>query len=115
METQTTLDFSVSTPAKQVSLGLSYDVNPVEDAVGDEYQWAVASVSYYGDSHFLPGLRAGFRQNMAGTELSYATAGLTLLKRLNLDVAIALDTVTDEDGDEIPRSGYISLGYDTAF
>jgi hypothetical protein len=52
---------------------------------------------------------------MAGTELSYATAGLTILKRLNLDVAVGLDTVEDEDGDEMPRSVYFSLGYDTAF
>jgi hypothetical protein len=115
MEMQTTLDFAVSTPGKQVTLGLSYDINPVEDAVGDEYQWAVASLSYYGDSHFLPGLRGGLRQNMAGSELSYATAGLTLLKRLNLDVAVALETVENEDGDSAPRSVYFSLGYDTAF
>ncbi|GAB3489156.1 hypothetical protein GCM10027340_29740 [Marinomonas epiphytica] len=115
MEMQTTLDFSISTPQKQLTLGLSYDVNEVEDAVGDEYQWAVASLSYYGDSHFLPGLRVGMRQNMAGTELSYVTAGLTLLKRLNLDVAVATDTVTDDDGDEVPRSAFVSLGYNTAF
>lgn len=115
MEMQTTIDAAVSTKGKQVTLGLSYDTNAVKDAVGDEYQWAAASVSYYGDSHFLPGLRAGYRQNMAGTELSYATFGLTLLKRLNIDVAVALDTVEDEDGDETPRSLYFSIGYDTAF
>ncbi|AEF55751.1 conjugal transfer protein TraF [Marinomonas posidonica] len=115
MEMQTTVDFAVSTSGKQISLGMSYDTNSVEDAVGDEYQWAAASLSYYGDSHFLPGLRVGYRQNMAGTELSYATAGLTILKRLNLDVAVALETVEDEDGDEIPRGVYFALGYDTAF
>jgi hypothetical protein len=72
-------------------------------------------VSYYGDSHFLPGVRVGYRQNMAGTELSYASLGLTFLKRLNVDLAVALDTVEDEDGDELPRGGYFSIGYDTAF
>lgn len=115
MEMQTTVDLAVSTAGKQLTLGMSYDTNPVEDAVGDEYQWAAASISYYGDSHFLPGLRVGYRQNMAGTELSYGSFGLTILKRLNLDVAVALDTVEDEDGDEMPRSVYFSLGYDTAF
>ncbi|MEP3351239.1 MAG: conjugal transfer protein TraF [Marinomonas sp.] len=115
MEMQTTIDAAVTTPGKQVTLGFSYDVNPVEDAVGDEYQWAAASLSYYGDSHFLPGLRLGLRQNMAGSELSYASAGLTLLKRLNLDLAVALDTVEDEDGEETPRSFFFSLGYSTAF
>ncbi|WP_421849292.1 hypothetical protein [Marinomonas sp.] len=69
----------------------------------------------YPDSHWLPGLRAGVPQNMAGTELSYATFGLTIVKRLNIDVAVALDTVKDEDGDELPRSAYFSIGYDTAF
>lgn len=115
MEMQTTVDLAVSTAGKQFTLGMSYDTNPVEDAVGDEYQWAAASLSYYGDSHFLPGLRVGYRQNMAGTELSYGSFGLTILKRLNLDVAVALDTVEDEDGDEMPRSVYFALGYDTAF
>jgi hypothetical protein len=109
------VDAAVSTKGKQVTLGMSYDTNAVKDAVGDEYQWAVASVSYYGDSHFVPGLRAGYRQNLAGTELSYATFGLTVLKRLNIDLGVALETVEDEDGDEMPRSAYFSIGYDTAF
>ncbi|WP_392386442.1 conjugal transfer protein TraF [Marinomonas primoryensis] len=115
MEMQSTVDFAVSTKGKQVTLGMTYDANEVKDAVGDEYQWAVASVSYYGDSHFIPGLRAGYRQNLAGTELSYATFGLTVLKRLNIDLGVALETVKDEDGDEMPRSAYFSIGYDTAF
>jgi hypothetical protein len=115
MEMQTTVDFAISTSGKQLTLGMSYDTNPVVDAVGDEYQWAAASLSYYGDSHFLPGIRVGLRQNLAGTELSYATAGLTLLKRLNLDLAVALETVEDSDGEAIPRSFYFALGYDTAF
>jgi hypothetical protein len=115
MEMQTTVDLAVSTKGKQITLGMSYDTNAVQDAVGDEYQWAVASLSYYGDSHFLPGIRVGYRQNMAGTELSYGTFGLTFLKRLNIDLGVALETVKDEDGDELPRSAYLSIGYDTAF
>ena len=115
MEMQTTIDAAFSTRGKQVTLGMSYDTNAVKDAVGDEYQWAAASLSYYGDSHFLPGIRIGYRQNMAGTELSYASLGLTMFKRLNIDLAVALDTVEDEDGDELPRGGYFSIGYDTAF
>lgn len=115
MKMQTTLDFAISTRSKQLTLGMSYDVNAVKDAVGDKHQWAVASLSYYGDSHFLPGLRFGLRQNMAGTKLSYSTAGLTFFKRLNLDLAVALETVKDSAGNGIPRSAYLSLGYDTAF
>lgn len=115
MGMQSTIDAAVTSKNRQWTLSGSYDVNSVKDPVGDEYQWGVASVSYYGDSHWLPGLRAGVRQNMAGTELSYATFGLTIVKRLNIDVAVALDTVKDEDGDELPRSAYFSIGYDTAF
>lgn len=115
MGMQSTIDAAVTSKNRQWTLAGTYDVNSVKDPVGDEYQWGVASVSYYGDSHFLPGLRAGFRQNMVGTELSYASFGLTIVKRLNIDVAVALDTVKDEDGDELPRSAYFSIGYDTAF
>ena len=114
MEMQSTIDVAFSTKANQVTIGLSYDVNAVADTVGDEYQWAAASLSYYGDSHFLPGIRAGYRKNMAGTELQYVSAGLTLFKRLSLDVAVSLDTFEHED-EVYPRSVYLSLGYNTAF
>jgi len=114
MEMQSTIDVALSTRANQVTLGLSYDLNPVADTVGDEYQWAAASLSYYGDSHFLPGLRVGYRKNMAGSELQYVSAGLTFLKRLSLDVAASLDTFEYEE-EVYPRSVYISLGYNTAF
>jgi hypothetical protein len=115
MEMQATIDLAVALSNKQVMLGMTYDANSVEDAVGDEYQWAAVSLSYYGDSHFLPGIRAGFRQNLAGSELSYVSGGLTLFKRLNLDLAVSLDTVEDDEGSSSPRSFYLSLGYDTAF
>lgn len=113
-EMQTTVEAALSLAGKSLSLQASYDLNSVEDATGDEYQWSVVSLSYYGDSHFLPGLRVGLRQNMAGTELSYANAGLTLLKRLNLDVGVALETV-EIDGTELPRAAYANLGFTSAF
>lgn len=113
-EAQTTVELSLSLANKQLSLQTSYDVNSVKDVVGDEYQWAVASLSYYGDSNFLPGLRFGVRQNMVGTELSYANAGLTFFKRLNLDVGVSLETI-EIDGTELPRAGYVNLGFTSAF
>ncbi|MFT2112704.1 hypothetical protein [Marinomonas sp. 2405UD68-3] len=106
MEMQTTADFSVSAEGKKVTLSMAYDVNEVKDAVGDEYQWAAMSVSYFGDSHIMPGIRAGYRQNMAGTELDYASFGVTLFKRFNVDLSVALDKVEDESGDEVPRGGF---------
>ncbi|TBR37524.1 hypothetical protein CBF23_014535 [Marinomonas agarivorans] len=113
-EAQTTVELSLSLANKQLSLQTSYDTNSVKDVVGDEYQWAVASLSYYGDSNFLPGLRVGLRQNMVGTELSYANAGLTFFKRLNLDVGVALETI-EVDETELPRAGYVNLGFTSAF
>jgi len=115
MERQATIEAAVSTLDKQVMLGMTYDINSVKDATGDEYQWAAASLSYYGDSLFFPGIRVGFRQNLAGSKLSYASGGVTILKRFNLDIAVALDTIEDDEGSSTPRSFYVSLGYDTAF
>ena len=113
-EAQTTAELSLSLADKTLSLHGSYDLNSVKDAVGDEYQWSVASLSYYGDSNWLPGLRVGLRQNMVGTELSYANAGLTFFKRLNLDVGVSLETI-EVDGTELPRAGYVNLGFSSAF
>lgn len=95
-------------------LAASYELNEVADLVGDEYQWATVSTSYYSNSSFIPAVRLGYKKNMAGSELSYAMLGATLFKRLNLDLAYGLDTV-EIDGDKQPRSLYFSAGIESAF
>ncbi|MFT2099559.1 conjugal transfer protein TraF [Marinomonas sp. 2405UD66-6] len=115
MEMQATIDAAISTLSKRWMLGVSYDLNSVEDAVEDRYQWATASLSYYGSSQVFPGIRIGFRKNLAGSELSYSSVGLTFSQHLNLDVAVALDKIDDDNGDETPRSYYVALGYNASF
>jgi hypothetical protein len=108
-EKQVTAQFALALASNALSIQSSYDFNSIEDATGDEYQWAEVSVNYLSDSYLLPGMRLGLKKNMAGSELSYVNAGMTLFKYLNFDFGTTLDFV-DIYGFTVPRSAYINLG-----
>ncbi|MCO4785282.1 conjugal transfer protein TraF [Marinomonas atlantica] len=114
MERQFTVEAATHVFNRQLSLAASYELNEVADLVGDKYQWATVSTSYYSKSSFIPAVRLGYKKNMTGSELSYAMFGATLFKRLNLDLAYGLEKVKI-DGDEQPRSLYFSAGIESAF
>jgi hypothetical protein len=98
---------------KNVVLGVSFDANAIQDPVGDEYQWANASIAYITDHWLIPGARVGYRKNMAGSELSYIEGGLTWLY-FNIDGGMALENV-DVDGDSYPRGAYVNIGLELSF
>lgn len=113
-ERQLSLEASASLVKRQWSIQTSLDVNPVADAVEDEYQWFVASASHLGDSPWLPGFRIGYSKNLAGSKLDYMNLGVTLFQRANLDIGWALETV-EVDGKNMPRALFVNLGLETAF
>ena len=90
------------------------DLNPAVDPMGDDYQWASVSAGYATKNWWLPGIRTGLQSNLAGTQLTYLSAGLTLFKYLDIDVASALDTVKI-DGEDLPRGLNISVALSASF
>ena len=114
MERQFTAEAGTLLWNRSLALSASYELNDVPDLVGDDYQWATVSTAYYSNNTIIPALRLGYKKNMAGSELSYATAGATLFKWVNLDIAYGLES-TKIDGEEQPRSMYVSLGLQSAF
>jgi len=114
MESQFSLEGALHTRNQKWAFSAAYDLNAVEDPTGDEYQWLSASAAYITKSWLMPGIRLGYRANQAGSELSYLTAGITLLKVLNLDAAYGLEEVVI-DGSTMPRSGMINLGLELSF
>lgn len=96
-------------------LNAGLDGNAVQDAVGRDFQWATLSAAYATNSWWIPGARVGYRTNLAGSKLSYATGGLTLFKALSLDIAYGLDSIKDNNGHSIPRSAMINLGLQMTF
>ncbi len=114
MERQLTLEGSIFSGNRRWIINLAYDVNAVPDPMGDDYQWASVSGAYLTDSWWIPGIRASYRQNMAGTELSYVGVGVTLLKVVNVDVTSTLDTVIIE-GHELPQGLMASIGFQLNF
>jgi hypothetical protein len=93
---------------------VGYDVDPVTTPLGDEFQWLTVSAAVNLDKWWVPGVRFGWRQNLAGTELGYLGVGATLFRFLNLDLATALESVT-LGGDTLPRGLVGSLGFQFNF
>lgn len=116
MNQQMRLDAAVSDPAERIILAMSYDANSVNDISGDEYQWMSYSAAFRMPWYlkWIPDLRAGYRQNLAGSELSYTSVGMTFLGALTLDAAMSNETIENE-GDEIPRSVMFNLGLQLRF
>lgn len=92
----------------------SMDANAAEDPFGDPYKWMVFSAAYASERFLIPGLRAGYRKNTVGSNLSYLTAGLTLFNFFNLDIAYGLEKVEIE-GETGPRSAYVNAGFSLNF
>lgn len=114
MERQLTLEGSIFSGSRRWIVNFAYDANEVPDPMGDDYQWASVSGGYLTDSWWLPGIRASYRQNLAGTELAYVGVGVTILKVLNLDVISTLDTV-NIDGEDLPQGLMASIGFQINF
>ena len=113
MEKQLTVEAALYTASQNWVISGAYDANAVKDALGDEYQWATVSAAYATDSWFLPGIRAGIRKNLAGTEINYYSVGATLAM-VDLDVAWSTDEVTI-DGSTVPRGAIFNLGLELTF
>jgi len=114
MDSQVKIETSLFSSDRRWSAHLGYDADPAMDPLGDEFQWVTLSASLNRDSFWLPNLRVGYRENLAGTELGYASIGLTAFKFVNFDIASALDTVKI-DGTELPQGLMFSLGFQIAW
>lgn len=114
MKTQGHLEGAVYTESQNWVVNVGLDSNAIADPVGNEYQWATLSAGYATDSWWIPGFRVGYRTNMAGSELSYLTTGVTAFKSVTLDLAYSLDSVTIE-GETAPRSVIFNLGVELSF
>lgn len=111
MERQLKLEASMYSSDRRWSWHLGIDANAAKDPVGDEFQWVTASAGYNTSNKWVPNVRVGYRQNLGGTELSYASIGLTMFKHLNIDIASALD-VTKIDGTTLPQGLMASIGFE---
>ncbi|MGD8560131.1 MAG: conjugal transfer protein TraF [Gammaproteobacteria bacterium] len=114
MEKQLTVEGALHSQNENWLFAASYDVNEVEGPAGDDYQWMTATVAYLNDGWILPGLRAGYRANQAGSELSYLTGGVTLFGVVNMDLAYGLEEV-EVDGEKVPRSFIFNMGLEVTF
>lgn len=114
MNPQGNIEAAYFSNSRNWNVNMTMDTNSVNDAIGNQYQWAVFSAGYASDSWLIPGIRLGYRKNMAGSELSYAQLGLTLFKGLNVDAASSIETI-EVDGKSRPRSFYLNVGLELLF
>lgn len=112
MTAQTTIDAALNTENKRWRVATSFDLQPMRDPIGDEYQWASASAAYVGST--IIGGRLGFSKNLTGSNLTMLNAGLSLFGGMNLDLRYSLDKI-EVDGAEAPRAFAINLGFENSF
>ncbi len=114
MQRQLKLDGGYITSNGAWGFNFGLDANPVPDPMGDDYQWASVGVGFASDSWWLPGARAGIRKNMAGSELTYITGGITVFNNLNLDLAATTQTV-QINGQTVPRGLISNISFQVMF
>ena len=114
MERQLKLEATLFGREQKWSWHLGLDANAARDPVGDEFQWFTLSGGFDTGSRWFPNVRLGYRQNLAGTEKSYASLGMTMFKYVNVDIASALNT-TKIDGRKLPEGLMFSLGFEVSW
>ncbi|MDT0596351.1 conjugal transfer protein TraF [Glaciecola petra] len=92
----------------------SIDLNEKNDPIGDLYQWASVSATADFNNWLIPEFRLGYSKNLAGTELSYYSVGVTFLKHADLDVRWSDESVEIDDSNA-PRSAFFSFSIQTKF
>lgn len=111
MDRQLKLEASLFSASRRWSTHLGLDADPATDPLGDRYQWLTVSGALATNSRWVPALRIGYRQNLAGTELRYLSAGITAFKFLTIDVATSMHT-TQIDGETLPQGLMVSAGFE---
>lgn len=114
MDAQVSVEASLYSDSKNWVLSVAADTSPVNDPVGNQIQWLTASAAYATPSFIIPGIRVGYRKNMAGSQLSAVTAGFTLFKFLHVDAAYGLESIVIDE-EEAPRMLQANIGIDLLF
>jgi hypothetical protein len=114
LDRQLKLEASIFSDNRRWSAHMGYDVDPVTEPMGDRFQWLTLSGGFATDSWWIPSMRIGVRQNLAGTELGYVSIGATVFKYVNIDIASALDTVKI-DGQKLPQGLMGSIGFEISW
>ncbi|WP_082027771.1 conjugal transfer protein TraF [Isoalcanivorax pacificus] len=114
MASQATVDGSYSFNNGRGMVGFSYDLTDVNTPTGDLQQMLSLMTAYQSPKIWLPGVRAGYHTNQKGSQLSSVSVGLTWFNRLTFDVLMGLED-TEIDGDKLPRTAAVSLGWQSRF
>ncbi len=113
MKPQLQLESALYSESQHWVLNTSLDANAVRDPLDRDFQWMAVNAAYVTNTWWTPGLRIGYRENLVGTQLSYATAGLTWFG-VNLDVAYGLQSIK-YDGETYPRSFMLNISSSMTF
>ncbi len=92
----------------------SLELAAYDDLVGTENQWLHVATTYLPDSYLIPGIRAGYHKNLAGSKISSLSLGTTLFGVFTFDLEVALDNIK-VDGSSAPRTTGFALGFQEKF
>jgi hypothetical protein len=110
MDAQVKLEGSYFSDDRRWSMHLGVDANAATDPLGDDYQWLTVSTGFITNRRWLPNVRLGYRENLAGRGTRYLSAGLTAFEIVNFDVSTSLESARI-DGRELPKGLMASIGF----
>ncbi len=121
LDPQAKLTAAVHTSGKQLMLSGSIDLNEANNLLNNPYQWASVALSYSSSISdawwymFVPDIRLSYRTNLADSEQSYITTGLTF-GVLNIDITFSdLDSLQNVSEDNIPKGLGLQAGLELQF
>lgn len=115
MKPQLQTEWAIFSENKSWVIHTELDANAVKDPVGRDFKWATLGAAYAINNWWVPDTRISYRKNLAGSKLSYVTAGLTFFKAISLDIAYTTNSARDNNGKSIPRSAMINLSVQMPF
>lgn len=113
-DTRLNVEAAYDIPKIGWTVGGTLDLTKATSVFGDEYQWFELVAALDSGRWWLPDAAFSFRQNLAGTDQSYLTAGVGLLRVFRLNISYGLENA-EVDGDSVPRSAAIGLGFEIPF
>ncbi|MFW6349147.1 MAG: conjugal transfer protein TraF [Thiohalospira sp.] len=113
LEPRFTYAASVHTADRRWYAGARVDLGERDDVFGEPTQWFAADAGFAPGVFWFPDVRFGVRGDRASGTTLY-TGGITLFRRLHLDLARSLDTV-EVDGEDRPRAASAALTLEHRF
>jgi hypothetical protein len=109
MDPKVKIEASMFDDAGRWSVHMGLYAESATGPLGDDYRWLTLSTGLKSRARWIPSLRLGYRENVAGSGYRSLGIGATMFNVVNIDIASGLD-VTRVSGRKLPQGFMASIG-----